>query len=170
MNPTTITEFITSTFSGVKVVVASSENGAPEAAWGDIFFIYDPNDNLPPHRQFPFATIVVKDYSGFDEASKLNRPGIFRLNLGLSKVTYRAALGLTRDQHGTAEETEVTHDFAAIDKLMPHPIYGSQSWICILNPSPTTFQEKVETLIETAYLKSTGALRSQAGTDEQHQS
>ena len=150
------------------MVVASSENGAPEAAWGDIFFIYDHDDNLPPHRQFPFVTIVVKDYPGFDEASNLNRPGVFRLNLGLNKDAYRAALGLTQEKQGTANESEVTHDFAAIDKLMPHPVYGSQSWICILNPSPATFQEQVEALIEAAYLKSTGAWRRQAATDEPH--
>ena len=123
MNPAAITEFITSKFTGVKVVVASSANGAPEAAWGDIFFIYDPDDNLPPQRQFPFATIVVKDYPGFDEASNLNRPGIFRLNLGLNKDTFRAALRSTPENQGTVDESEVIHDFAAINKLMPHPVY-----------------------------------------------
>ena len=170
MNPAAITEFITSKFTGVKVVEASSANGAPEAAWGDIFFIYDPDDNLPPQRQFPFATIVVKDYPGFDEASNLNRPGIFRLNLGLNKDTFRAALRSTPENQGTVDESEVIHDFAAIDRLMPHPVYGTQSWICILNPSPTTFHEQVETLIEAAYLKSAGSWRRHAATDEPRQS
>src|SRR4029077_2765574 len=56
-----ITRYIEITFDGVDVVVASQENGAPEIAWGDSFFIYDPERNLPDTKRFPFATIVTKD-------------------------------------------------------------------------------------------------------------
>ena len=30
--------------------------------------------------------------------------------------------------------------FAALDTVMPHPIYGSMFWICVLDPSDETFQ------------------------------
>ena len=76
MDTTSITSFISREFHGVKVVVASQENGAPEVSWGDTFFIHseDPHD-------FPIATIVTKDYGDFNRASHLNRPGVFRLNI-----------------------------------------------------------------------------------------
>jgi len=41
-----IARYIATTFEGVDVVVASSENGALEIAWSDSFFIYDPDRNL----------------------------------------------------------------------------------------------------------------------------
>ncbi len=93
MNETEITRYIADTFAGVDVVVASKESGAPEIAWGDTFFSYDPDRNLPPQRRFPFATIVTKDYGEFDNASNLNRPGVFRLNIGVSKETFQRLFG-----------------------------------------------------------------------------
>src|SRR5438552_9239515 len=84
MNQASMTQYITDTFAGVDSVVAS----------GDSFFFYDPpGGQLPPNRRFPFATIVTKDYGDFDCASQLNRPGVFRLNIGVSKETYRSLFG-----------------------------------------------------------------------------
>lgn len=128
MNEKSITDYIASTFAGVNVV-RPELSGGPEIAHGDTFFIYDPNRDLEPNRQFPFATIVTKDYGDFDCASNLNRPGVFRLNIGVPKATFQSLFG-----------TPGSHDFAALDKLMPHPVYGAQSWICVLNPSAATFQ------------------------------
>jgi hypothetical protein len=45
-------------------VVAS---GAPEVAWGDSFFFYDPDGDAPTDRRMPFATIVTNDYDGNDK-------------------------------------------------------------------------------------------------------
>ena len=47
--------------AGVAVTVASEDNGAPEVAWGDSFFFYDPDGDLPDDRRSPFATIVTGD-------------------------------------------------------------------------------------------------------------
>ena len=85
MDEASITRYIADTFAGVDVVVASCETGAPEVAWGDTFFSYDPDRDLEPKHRLPFATIVTKDYGDFDRASNLNRPGVFRLNIGVSK-------------------------------------------------------------------------------------
>ncbi len=87
--------------------MASRENGAPEIAWGDSFFIYDPKRDLDEARRFPFATLVTKDYGDFDNASKLDRPGILRLNIGISKETFAALFSLSH------------HDLAALDQVMP---------------------------------------------------
>jgi hypothetical protein len=59
-----IIQLVTS-MPGAVAVTASEADGAPEAAWGDTFFFYDPEDD-PGNRRLPFATIVVSDYDGFD--------------------------------------------------------------------------------------------------------
>jgi hypothetical protein len=130
-----ISNYISETFSGVDVVV-----GDEGIATGDTFFSYDPERNLDPKRRFPFATIVTKDYGDFDNASNLNRPEVFRLNVGVSRDTFRALFG---------SET-MGHDFTALDTLMPHPVYAAQSWVSVLNPSAQTF-ETVKPLLREAY-------------------
>lgn len=64
MNETSIIEYITSTFEGVDVVVASD----------NYFFLYDPD------HKFPFATLMTNDDN--DSASN------FRLNIGIRKETF----------------------------------------------------------------------------------
>jgi hypothetical protein len=121
MDHASITRYIADTFAGVEVVVAS----------GNTFFFND------PQRKFPFATIVTNDQ--YDNVSNLNRPNVFRLNIGVSKQTFLALFG---------DESE--HDFTALDQIMPHPVYGKMYWICVLNPSDATFQ-KLQPLIMEAY-------------------
>jgi hypothetical protein len=128
MDQAEITMYVAEHFAGVDVQVASRENGAPEVSWGDTFFIYDPQRNLEGTRRFPFATIVTKDYGDFDNASNLNREGVYRFNIGVSKETFDRLY-----------PTEAAHDFTALDQLMPHPVYGSNHWVCVLNPSESTF-------------------------------
>src|SRR5438045_477769 len=139
MDEAAITRYVSDTFAGVDVVVASREGGAPEVAWGDTFFIYDPERNLKPTQRFPFATIVTKDYGEFDRASNLNRPGVFRLNIGVSKETYRSLFG-PQPAPGASGAVDTGHDFTALDRLLPHPVYAPQSWVCVLNPSAATFE------------------------------
>ena len=150
MDEAAITQYITDTFDGVDVVIGSREAGDPEVAWGDSFFIYDPGRQLPPNRRFPFATIVTKDYGGFDCASQLNRPGVFRLNIGVSKETYRSLFGPPPSPPPAGSAVETGHDFTALDRLMPHPVYAPMSWVCVLNPSAATFQA-VRPLLAEAY-------------------
>jgi Family of unknown function (DUF6194) len=139
MDQAAITRFVTTTFAGVDPVVGSEEAGSPEVAWGDTFFIYDPHRALEGSRRFPFATIVTKDYGEFDNASNLDRPGVFRLNIGVSKETYASLF-----------DADAEHDFTALDQLMPHPVYGQYHWIGVLNPSEATF-ETLKPLLQEAY-------------------
>jgi hypothetical protein len=151
MDEASITRYIADTFDGVDVVVASRETGAPEVAWGDIFFSFDPDRDLEPKHRLPFATIVTKDYGDFDCASNLNRPGVFRLNIGVSKDTYRSLFGPQQPLHpGASGVVDAGHDFTTVDHLMPHPVYAPQSWVCVLNPSEATFQA-VRPLLAEAY-------------------
>lgn len=43
------------------------------------------------------------------------------------------------------------HDFATVDRLLPHPVYGRQYWVCALNPSEATFQTVAQPLLAEAY-------------------
>ncbi|WP_341893469.1 DUF6194 family protein [Variovorax sp. YR752] len=90
-------------------------------------------------NKFPFATIVTKD-SAFDSASNLNRPGVFRLNVGVGKETFRALFG-------DAEPSGI--DYMALDQLMPHPVYAKMYWVSVINPSAATF-ETVKPLLAEA--------------------
>ena len=139
MDEAAITSYIQDNFAGVDVLVASSESGGPEIAWGDSFFIYDPDRDLDDAHRFPFATIVTKDYGKFDNSSNLDRPGVFRLNIGVSKETYARLFPAEGD-----------HDFTALDRLMPHPVYGTNHFVCILNPSESTF-ESIKPLVKEAH-------------------
>lgn len=151
MDEASITQYITDTFDGIDVDVASRESGAPEVAWGDSFFFYDPDRTLPPDRRMPFATIVTKDYGDFDCASNLNRPSVFRLNVGVSKETYRSLFGAQTSPSGADGNVDGGYDFTALDQLLPHPVYGRMYWVCVLNPSAETFQTVVRPLLAEAY-------------------
>jgi Family of unknown function (DUF6194) len=91
-------------------------------AHGDVFALYDPAGELPPERQHPWATIVTSD-SPYDATSQLDRPDVFRLNLGLPRARFRELVKL-----------DACHDPTALDVLFPHPVYGGQHWLCVLNP------------------------------------
>jgi Family of unknown function (DUF6194) len=142
MDQDAIIHYVADTFAGIEVVRPTDGPGA-----GDTFFFYDPQHNLDPTRRLPFATIVTKDYGDFDHASQLHRPEVFRLNIGVSRDTFRALFG-----HAPGEDSteSAAYDFAALDRLMPHPVYAPQSFVCVLNPSPETF-EAVKPLLADAY-------------------
>jgi Family of unknown function (DUF6194) len=124
-----VIEFVTAELGGTVVVVASEEDGDPEMAWGDTFFFYDPDGITAPERRLPYATIVTNDYPGFDEASDLNRSGVSRVNAWVSRDTF----GLQ-----TSSEDASAIDYAVLDKVIPHPVYGPQSWVSVLNPGLET--------------------------------
>ena len=90
----------------------------------------------------PFATIATADYE-YDHISNLDRPGVFRLNIGVSRQTFQSLFG--------TDKVDVSaYDFTALDKIMPHPEYAAQSFVCVLNPSDATLI-KVQALLAEAY-------------------
>jgi hypothetical protein len=142
MDQDAIIYYMTEAFAGVEFVRPTDGPGV-----GDTFIYYDPQHDLDPKRTFPFATIVTKDYGDFDNTSRLNRPDVFRLNIGVSRDTFRALFGYAP---GEASAQSDDYDFAALDRLMPHPVYAPQLWVCVLNPSLATF-EAVKPLLAEAY-------------------
>src|SRR5438874_502400 len=134
MDEESVRKFITDTFAGVDVLVAS----------GDFYFYYEPDRSIPPDRRFPFATLVTDDKH--DQFSNLNRPSVFRLNIGAEKATYRSLFG----SQPSGADSEGEYDFTALDRIMPHPVYGKMYWVCVLNPGEATF-ESVRSLLAEAY-------------------
>ena len=137
-----IIQYVTDTFTGVEIIRPTEGLAA-----GDTFFYYDPQRDRDPARRLPFATIVTKDYGDFDNASQLNRPEVFRLNIGVSRDTFRALFGFAPGEDLTES---ADYDFTAMDQLMPHPVYAPQSFVCVLNPSLETF-EAVKPLLAEAH-------------------
>lgn len=126
MDETAIANYITTTFPDVQ----TTEN------YGYTFFFYKDDHTLP------FATLISAD-NEYDRVSDLNRPGIFRLNIGVSRETFQSLFG-------TAKVDTSNYDYTALDVIMPHPEYAPQSFICVLSPGDATL-EQVRTLLAEAY-------------------
>jgi len=141
-----VIELVTS-LPGVDVVTASAENGAPEVAWGDTFFFYDPERGIPADRRFPFATIVIQDYDGFDTASQLNRPGVFRVNVAAGRAGFTELFGYPPAEQAGHQDS---YDYAVLDQFIPHPTYAKQGWVSILNPTGAN-AERLRTLLTDAH-------------------
>jgi hypothetical protein len=142
MHQETIIQYITDTFAGVEVLKPDDGPGA-----GDTFFFTASQRDVDPTRRQPFATIVTKDYGDFDNASQLDRPGVFRLNIGVSREAFQTLFGYLP---GKESAKNAEYDYAALDMLMPHPVYAPQSFVCVLNPSSETF-ETVKPLLAEAW-------------------
>jgi Family of unknown function (DUF6194) len=141
---------------GVAAVRASEDNGAPRVAWGDSFFFYDPDDR-PENRRMPFATVVMHDCDGFDTASALNRPGVFRLNLAVGRERFEEVVGWAPAEYA-ARSAGV--DYAVLDTVVPHPVYAAQGWVSIVCPRTAS---QVRELLEHAHARAVRAWRPRAG-------
>lgn len=150
MGPQDVIEQITA-LGGVDVLEAD----------GDHYLFYDPRNGEPVEHLHPFATLVTADRH--DPASNLDRDGIYRLNFGVSKKTYESLLGprpaWPRDG---AMVVETGHDYTTLDKLMPHPVYSPQSWVCVLNPSEETM-DSLRPLLSEAYSRAAENHRKRSG-------
>ena len=128
---------------GAEQLVASEENGSPEGAWGDRFFY------VGPDRRRPFATIVEHDEPGFDEASQLGRPGVFRLNLDLGRAEFERLFGFPPKDF---EDHRHEFDFARLDTLVPHPGYALYGFGSIVMPGPQMLPE-IDRLLAIAHAR-----------------
>jgi Family of unknown function (DUF6194) len=155
VNEAEISRYITETFEGVDVVVDT----------GNSFFFYNPDSNVPPDHRFPFVTLVTSDL--YDQFSHLNRPSVFRLNIGIGKQTFRSLFGESslpsnRDNAAESGENARDYDFTALDQVMPHPVYGRMYWVCVLNPGEETFATQVRQLLAEAYDSAVSKYKRQA--------
>jgi hypothetical protein len=133
MDAAEITAWIRDTFPGVETTEAYSYT----------FFFYG------SERMLPFATMATAD-NEHDRVSELDRDGAYRLNIGVSRETYRSLLGDEKPRLGPAGIIDGDRDFTLRDQILPHPHYAPQSWICVVSPGEETFQT-VRGLLREAY-------------------
>lgn len=126
MDELSVIEYITNTFPEVEQI----------NAYGYEMFFYKSD------RKLSFATMISSDYD-YDRVSNLDRSGVFRLNIGVSKQTFQSLFG-------TENVYVNSYDFTALDRIMPHPEYAQQHYICVLSPSEATF-ERIRPLLAEAY-------------------
>jgi hypothetical protein len=98
-----------------------------------------------------FATVVWTDEHDDGAPSYLARPGVYRVNVGVDRETFRRLVGSLHDP-----------DYAAFDRYIPHPVYAKQRWVSILNPSHATVSETLMPLIADGHRR-LAARRKPAG-------
>lgn len=127
MDELSVIEYINQTFAEVESTVA----------YGYTMFFYRSD------RIVSFATMISSDYD-YDHVSNLNRTGVFRLNIGISRETFQSLFG--------SDKVDLNnYDLTALDVIMPHPDYAAQHYICVLSPSDETFEKKIRPLLAEAY-------------------
>lgn len=126
MDEQAITRYIIDAFPGVETA----------EAYGYTFFFYRDDHMLP------FVTIAAAD-NEHDRVSNLDRPGVFRVNIGVGRQTFQRLFGA----EGPPAQG---YDFTALDTLMPHPEYAAQSFICVLSPGAATAPQ-LPSLLAEAY-------------------
>lgn len=136
MSPEVVIDHLTARFDGL----------VPKSSWGETSLFFNPRNALSNGVYF----CTIKDHDGAnDRSSELDRPGVFRLSLGLPAECYERIFGPrpVRPAKGTAVSTG--HDFTQLDVVMPHPIYAWMGWIQVLNPSGETFGSMQSMFVES---------------------
>lgn len=103
-----------------------------EETYGYTFFFVGDDHRLP------FVTFADSD-NDFDSVSNLNREGVFRVNIGVSKETFQKLVG---------EPTSEPIDYTRLDTFLPHPDYARQHFVCILNPSGANVEITKNLIVE----------------------
>lgn len=147
MDASAVADYILQAFSGVETT----------EAYGYTFFFYG------DERMLPFATLAHADNEQ-DRVSDLDRDGAYRLNVGVSRETYRALLGDDKPRLGPAGVIEGDYDFTPRDRILPHPHYAPQSWVCVVSPGAETFQV-VRGLLREAYERAVLRAGRKEGTE-----
>lgn len=105
--------------SEVEAFIETMDSVQREDNFGYIFYFVGEDHRLP------FVTIGHSD-NEFDTVSNLNRKGIYRINMGVSRETFKSLLTDVSSEH---------IDYAVLDMFLPHPHYAKQHFVCILNPT-----------------------------------
>lgn len=142
MTPDAIRAYLLEAFPGVETT----------SAHGYDFFFQGAD------RMMPFVTLALNG-NEHEQVSRLDRPGAFRLNVGVGHATYRSMFGQQPKPPEPGGVVATGHDFAALDVIVPHPHYAYTSWIAVVSPSAPTF-ERLAPLIAEAHAL---AVRREAG-------
>ncbi len=110
----------------------------PKASWGETSLFYNPGLRLPHGVYF----CTIKDHDGAnDQASQLDRPGIYRVAIGLGGPTYVRLFGPKPKRPEKGGVVDLPLDFTQTGRLMPHPVYAWMGWAQVLSPDRNLFEE-----------------------------
>jgi hypothetical protein len=123
-----------------------------DSNWGERALFYNPGKVLK--KGIYIATFKERDGAN-DSASNLNRGGLYRLNVGLSKSSYFKLFGPTPARPAAGHIVNTGHDFTTLDLITPHPVYGWMGWIAVINPAAQTYASLRPYLIESLTLAKT---------------
>ena len=119
------------TQTDLETFVASLDNVQREENFGYAFFFVGDDHRLS------FVTFADSD-NEYDNVSNLNREGVFRVNIGISKETFKNLIGEPIDPV----------DYSVLNVFLPHPDYAKQHYICILNPSGENVETTKKLILE----------------------
>ena len=112
---------------GILVLRPAAGDDTPEIGWGDVFFYFSADGEIPPGQ--PFATVITKDYP--DEPDWQREPSSIRVNIHVGASAFAELLGYAPGE-GTGPQP------SAVDVVMPHPAYGAFGWISVVDPGART--------------------------------
>lgn len=131
-------------YEGHLEVAPAPGSNYPRISWGDFYFYFAPDGEIPATRQ-PYATIITKDYPD-DTASHLDPADRWRLNIHVGAQVLAELLG------GTPSEITSSHEnYSTFDAFHPHPLYAAGGWVCVVNPGAETL-ERALTALRDAHL------------------
>jgi hypothetical protein len=109
-----------------------------EAYYGERSVFYNPGGVAP--LGVIFASVKERDGPN-DAASRLSRPGVWRLAFGMPGEAFVARFGPVpaRPPKGRAVSLP-GWDVTRLDELTPHPVYAWMGWVQILSPSRASFE------------------------------
>lgn len=113
--------------------------------YGETTYFYNPN-NLLPHGVY-FLTIKESDGPN-DQASDLNRPGVFRVSWQLKDTEFQEKFGKRPTRPAKGESIQTKFDLTELDTHLPHAVYGWMGWSMILSPSVERFESLKDSIGE----------------------
>lgn len=121
------------TLHDIELHVTSLSNVTSNDNFGYRLFFYSSDQTMP------FVSLAESD-SEYDSVSKLNRDGVFRVNIGVERDTFKTLF----------PEKKTEWDYTELNKFLPHPHYAAQNFICVLNPTGSN-EDRVIQYIDEAY-------------------
>ena len=134
----------------VEQFVTTLDNVQREENYGYAFFFVGED-----HR-VPFVSLSDSD-NEYDKVSNLNRDGVFRINIGVSRETFDSLVG-----DSTAENI----DYSALSVFLPHPEYAKQHFVCILNPAQDNVETTKKLIVEAHSIAAARLRRTSKGSGE----
>ncbi len=119
-------------------------------AYRERSFFYNPDGSLK--KGIYFTTIKESDGPN-DRASNLDRPGLYRISIGIGKSDYEKLFGPKPKRPAKGKVVNIDFDFTLKGILMPHPVYAWMGWVAFNNPK-TEDLGTIEKLLDISYQNS----------------